>query len=84
MIVRGKIEPRKIERDKIERGKYIGERVNEPTEDNAGDFERCPGCGRWIDCRDLADVFDHAGPLPPHRAASRTAGPILLDRRTRH
>jgi hypothetical protein len=52
------------QRGKIERGKYIGKRVDEPTEENAGDFERCPGCGQWIDCRDLADVFAHAGPLP--------------------
>ena len=23
-----------------------------------------PGCGGWIDCRDLARVFEHEGPLP--------------------
>ena len=25
---------------------------------------RCPACGGWIDCRDLAQVFEHEGPLP--------------------
>jgi hypothetical protein len=74
----------KIERPKIERGEHIGKPVDQPPKGETDHFEFCPGCGRWIDCRDWADVFDHAGPLPPHRAASRTAGPILLDRRTRH
>jgi uncharacterized C2H2 Zn-finger protein len=27
-------------------------------------FVRCPACGGWIDCRDLAQVFEHEGPLP--------------------
>jgi hypothetical protein len=25
---------------------------------------RCPACNGWIDCRDLAQVFEHEGPLP--------------------
>jgi hypothetical protein len=27
-------------------------------------FIRCPACSGWIDCRDLAQVFEHEGPLP--------------------
>jgi hypothetical protein len=48
------------------RRKYIGRRVGDPPRDEA-DFYRCPACGRWVDCRDLSQVFDHEGP-PPHPA----------------
>jgi hypothetical protein len=27
-------------------------------------FMKCPPCGGWIDCRDLAIVLAHHGPLP--------------------
>ncbi len=33
-------------------------------------FIRCPACDGWIDCRDLACVFEHEGPLP-HPAQDR-------------
>lgn len=33
-----------------------------PTE--ADHFIDCPTCGGKIDCRDLAAVFEHEGPLP--------------------
>jgi hypothetical protein len=48
----------------IERGKYIGRRVDRLTEDTPDNFERCSGCGEWVDCRKLAEVFELAGPLP--------------------
>ncbi len=47
----------------IPRGKYIGRRVGDPPKDEAEHFIRCPACGGWIDCRDLAQVFDHNGPF---------------------
>jgi hypothetical protein len=40
----------------IPRGKYIGKRVGQPATDEAEHFIRCPACGGWIDCRDLACV----------------------------
>ena len=40
----------------IPRGKYIGRRVGDPPTDEAGHFIRCPACGGWIDCRDLAQA----------------------------
>jgi hypothetical protein len=49
------------------RMKYIGRRVGDPPRDETEHFYRCPACGRWVDCRDLSQVFDHAGP-PPHPA----------------
>jgi len=48
----------------IPRGKYIGRRLGDPPESEAEHFIRCPACGGWIDCRDLACVFEHEGPLP--------------------
>jgi hypothetical protein len=27
-------------------------------------FHSLPGCEGWIDCRDLAQVLEHEGPLP--------------------
>lgn len=47
----------------IERGKYLGERVGPPVLE-AEHFIECPSCGGVIDMRDLAVVWDHAGPLP--------------------
>jgi hypothetical protein len=34
--------PWRFESPMIERGKYIGRRVDKPTEENAGDMEQCP------------------------------------------
>ena len=48
----------------IPRGKYLGKRLGEPPADDAEHFIKCPACAGWIDCRDLACVFDHEGPLP--------------------
>ena len=43
----------------IPRGTYKGERVGKPLTDEAEHFIRCPACDGWIDCRDLACVFEH-------------------------
>jgi hypothetical protein len=40
------------------------------AEGRGGVFHPVPACGGWIDCRDLACVFDHEGPLP-HPAQDR-------------
>ena len=45
----------------IPRGKYIGRRLGDPPASEAEHFIRCPACGGWIDCRDLASVSDHEG-----------------------
>lgn len=47
----------------IERGKYLGERAGPPVSE-AEHFIKCEACGGVIDMRDLAVVWDHAGPLP--------------------
>jgi hypothetical protein len=67
----------------ISRGKYIGKRLGQPA-DEAEHFIKCPGCGGWIDCRDLACVFDHEEPLPhpaqdrPHPNATAEMIELLL------
>jgi hypothetical protein len=48
----------------LPRGKYIGRDVGDPPKNEAEHFIECPACGGWIDCRDLGQVFEHAGPLP--------------------
>ena len=48
----------------IARAKYIGKRLGVPPASEAEHFIRCPACNGWIDCRDLAQVFEHEGPLP--------------------
>jgi hypothetical protein len=48
----------------IPRGKYMGKLVGARAMDEAEHFIRCPTCGGWIDCRDLACVFEHEEPLP--------------------
>jgi hypothetical protein len=48
----------------IPRGKFIGERIDGKPSNEAEHFMRCPTCGGWLDMRDLAQVFDHEGPLP--------------------
>jgi hypothetical protein len=46
------------------RGKYSGRRLGDQPKDEAEHFIRCPACRGWIDCRELAQVFEHEGPLP--------------------
>jgi hypothetical protein len=53
----------------IRRGEHIGKPTGWTPESEADHYCRCPGCGAWIDMRDLAQAFEHAGPLP-HSAAS--------------
>jgi hypothetical protein len=48
----------------VPRGKYLGERLGDVPASEAEHFIRCPACGGWIDYRDLAQVFEHKGPLP--------------------
>jgi hypothetical protein len=48
----------------IRRDTYFGKPIGEPPKDEAEHYIRCPGCGGWIDCRDLGQVFEHEGPLP--------------------
>jgi hypothetical protein len=57
----------------IPRGTYIGRPVGEGPKDEAEHFIRCHGCGGWIDCRDLGQVFAHEGPLP-HPAQDQPQG----------
>jgi hypothetical protein len=47
----------------IPRGKYIGRRTSDPPKNEADHFIRCPTCGGWMGFRDLAQVFEHEGPL---------------------
>jgi hypothetical protein len=47
----------------IPRGKFLGKPIV-PVVDEAEHFMRCPECGGRIDCRDLAAVLEHDGPLP--------------------
>jgi hypothetical protein len=48
----------------IPRGKYIGRRVGGSPKDEAAHFYQCEACGGWVDRRDLAQTFEHEGPLP--------------------
>jgi hypothetical protein len=48
----------------VPRGKYLGERLGDVPASKAEHFIRCPACGGRIACRDLAQVFEHKGPLP--------------------
>jgi hypothetical protein len=47
----------------IPRATYLGRPIGAQPKDEAEHFIRCPGCGGWIDCRDLGQVFEHEGPL---------------------
>jgi hypothetical protein len=47
----------------IPRGRYLGS-VGDPPQDETEHFIRCPACSRWIDCRDLAQVFEHKWVMP--------------------
>jgi hypothetical protein len=69
----------------IPRGHYVGKRLGDPPADEAEHFIRCPACGGWIDCRDLGQVFEHAGPLPHTGLTAMTGGQfeIRIDRMPR-
>jgi hypothetical protein len=36
-----------------------GRDVDGVAQIEADHFEKCPGCGQWIDRRDLGQVFEH-------------------------
>ena len=61
----------------IPRGKYIGRHLGDQPVDEAEHFMRCPACGGWMDCRDLAQILEHEGPLP-HPAEDQPLGTPLL------
>jgi len=48
----------------IRRGKIVGRPDGWTPQSEADHFMQCPGCGAWLDRRDLGMVLDHAGPLP--------------------
>jgi hypothetical protein len=48
----------------IRRGDYPGEPVGDEPMDEADHYVKCPLCGGYFDARDLAQVLEHAGPLP--------------------
>jgi hypothetical protein len=63
------------------RRKYVVSRVSDPLKEEAEHFYQCPACGRWVDCRDLSQVFDHEGPLPhPGRRLAPTKFNCALNR----
>jgi hypothetical protein len=51
-------------RKPLRRGEILGEVVGRNPATEADYFVRCPDCGGYIDIRDLAQVVEHAGPLP--------------------
>lgn len=48
----------------MRRGEFLGFCVDSPSKSEAEHFIKCAVCGGWIDCRDLAQVFEHETPLP--------------------
>jgi hypothetical protein len=52
------------ERRPLRRGEIIGEVVSPTPVNEAEHFIRCPDCNGLVDMRDLAQVFEHLGPLP--------------------
>jgi hypothetical protein len=48
----------------VRRSEIIGERVDREVRSEAEHFMQCPKCGGHFDKRDLAQVFEHEGPLP--------------------
>jgi hypothetical protein len=55
---------RKHDRPPERRGEIIGHRVDRDVKSEAEHFYKCPKCGGYVDKRDLAQVFEHEGPLP--------------------
>jgi len=47
-----------------EPGEILGRPRGWTPENEADHFMQCPGCGEWIDMRDLGMAFQHAGDLP--------------------
>ena len=54
----------------LRRGEIIGEQVDREVTSEAEHLVRCPDCGGYFDTRNLAQVIEHAGPLP-HPAQDR-------------
>jgi hypothetical protein len=50
--------------DEIPRGRYIGKPADGIPTTEGDHYMRCPACGGTLDCRDLAQVIAHNGPLP--------------------
>ena len=48
----------------LRRGEIIGQRLGGEPKSEADHFMQCPACGGTFDMRDLAQVFQHDGPLP--------------------
>ena len=48
----------------LRRGEIIGQRVDREVTSEAEHFMQCPTCGGYFDMLDLAQVFEHEGPLP--------------------
>jgi hypothetical protein len=47
-----------------EPGEILGRPKGWTPASEADHFMQCPGCGEWIDMRDLGMAFQHAGDLP--------------------
>jgi hypothetical protein len=61
----------------IPRGKYLGKASERSAEGEAEHFIRCLAYGGWMDCRNLAQVFDPKGPLPhPAQIDRNDRGPV--------
>ena len=56
--------PRRAPERPLRRGEIIGKRVGEQPKSEGEHFMKCPACGGYFDMRDLAQVFQHDGPLP--------------------
>lgn len=50
--------------DIVPKGKYKGRPIDGLPDDERHHFTKCPGCGAWLDMRDLGQVFEHTGELP--------------------
>ena len=58
-------------RDQFPRGEIIGKQVDGPPLSEAEHYFKCEACGGFFDMRDLAQVYDHEGPLAPHPACDQ-------------
>ena len=48
----------------LRRGEIIGARLGGNPHNETEHYMKCPACGGYFDMRDLAQVFEHDGPLP--------------------
>ena len=56
------------------RGSIYGTAAERPGETEADHFVQCPGCGAWVDMRDLGIVLDDARPCRnPQFGTSRSS-----------